>query len=38
VRASEEVGVSELLGAASVVFSQSALEQLSARAAGRKAS
>jgi large subunit ribosomal protein L4 len=33
VRAAEDVGVSELVGAASVVFSESALEHLSSRAA-----
>jgi large subunit ribosomal protein L4 len=33
VRAAEDVGVSELVGAASVVFSEAALEHVSARAA-----
>jgi large subunit ribosomal protein L4 len=38
VRAAQEVGVSDLVGAASVVFSERSLEQLSARAAAGKAS
>jgi large subunit ribosomal protein L4 len=37
VRAADDVGVSELVGAASVVLSEPALGQLSARAADRKA-
>jgi len=37
VRAAEDVGVSDLLGAASVVFSQPSLQQLAARAASRSA-
>jgi large subunit ribosomal protein L4 len=36
VLVSEDVGVSELLGAASVLFSEQSLDQLSARAASRK--
>jgi large subunit ribosomal protein L4 len=38
VRAAQDVGVSDLLGAASVVFSEPALRDLAARAASRSAS
>jgi large subunit ribosomal protein L4 len=38
VRLTEDVGVSELLAAASVLFSEQALDQLSKRAAGGRAS
>ena len=38
VRAAQDVGVSDLLGAASVVFSEPSLQELAARAASRSAS